>query len=83
MLNAVGIRVEREYFASLAQQVYQISPVPTSGIEHTHILRDVPAQDLVENVNINLPKLLLNIQRNSIAGLASRFAPNAAGAQGT
>ncbi len=60
MLNTVGIRVQREYLAPLAQQMYQISPVPTSSVEHTHTRCDIPAQNLIEYVDINLPKLLLN-----------------------
>jgi hypothetical protein len=60
MLNCVGILIQGEYLAPLAQKMYQISPVPASSVENAHIRRDVPAQNLIEYVDINLPKLLLN-----------------------
>src|SRR5271165_7551365 len=62
MFNPISIRVEREYLAPLAQQMHQIAPVPTSSIEHTHTWRDIPAQNLIEHVDINLPKLLLDAE---------------------
>jgi hypothetical protein len=60
MLHRVGIGVQREYLAPLAQQMHQISPVPASSVENAQIGGNVPAQNLIEYVDINLPKLLLN-----------------------
>ena len=60
MLHRVGICVQCEYLAPLAQQMHQISPVPASSVENAHIRCDVPAQNLIEYVDINLPKLFLN-----------------------
>jgi hypothetical protein len=62
MLNAVGIRIQGEYFASLAQQVDQVPSISTSRVEHNHAGRDVAAQDLIEHIDIDLPELLLNVQ---------------------
>ena len=60
MLYTVGVRVQREYLAPLAQQVHQISSVPTSSVEHTHTRCDIPSQNLIEYIDIDLPELLLN-----------------------
>src|ERR1700719_1304299 len=60
MLDTCSIRVQREYLAALAQQMHQVSPIPASGVEHTHIRCDVSAQNLIEYVDIDLAKLLLN-----------------------
>ena len=72
MLNALGIRVQREDLVSFAQQMYQVSPVATSSVEHAHTRCDVPSQDLVEYVNVDLPKLFLNAWRHRATLLAFR-----------
>jgi hypothetical protein len=60
MLNTRGVRVQREYLAPLAQQMHQVSSIPASSVEHTHIRCDVSAKNLIEYVDIDLAKLLLN-----------------------
>jgi hypothetical protein len=65
MLNAGRISVQRENLAPFAQQMHQVSSVPASRVEHAHTRRDVPAQNLVEHIDIDLPELLLNRQRHS------------------
>jgi hypothetical protein len=45
--------------------MHQVSSVPASRVEHAHTRRDVPAQNLVEHIDIDLPELLLNRQRHS------------------
>jgi hypothetical protein len=60
MLYAVGVGVHGEDLALLTQQVHQVTSVSTAGIEYTHSGRDITAQDLVEDVDINLSKLLLD-----------------------
>jgi hypothetical protein len=42
--------------------VDEVSSVTASGVEHAHAGTDVPAQYLVEDVDINLPELFLNGQ---------------------
>jgi hypothetical protein len=54
-----------QHFASLAQQMHQISPISGSSVKHTHSCCDVPSQNLIEYVNIDLSKLLLNAETHS------------------
>ncbi len=67
MLDALGILIQGEYLASLAQQMDQVSSVPASGIEHAHAGCDVSTQNLIEDVNIDLSKLLLYGERHSVS----------------
>jgi hypothetical protein len=64
MLHSFGIRVYRKHFAAFAKQMHQVPPVPAPGIEHAHALRDISAQDLIEDVNIDLAELFLDTQRH-------------------
>ena len=66
MVNRVGICVQCEYLAPLAQQMYKISSVAASRVENAHIRSDVSAQNLIEYIDINLPKLILNTKRQSV-----------------
>jgi prevent-host-death family protein len=67
MLDSGGIGVHSEHLAPLAKQINEISSVPASGVEHTHARGDISAQNLIEYINIDLPELLLNGQRHSVA----------------
>jgi hypothetical protein len=60
MLNAIAVEIECKDLATFAQQVYQVAPIPTSRIKNTHPRCDVPSQNLIENIDVNLSKLLLN-----------------------
>src|ERR1700691_2536698 len=60
MLNAIAVQIECEDLATFAEQVYEVAPVPTSSIQNTHSRRDVPSQNLIENIDVNLSKPLLN-----------------------
>jgi len=62
VIDCIGIRVERKNLAALAEQMDEIASVAAAGIEHAHAGGDVSAQDLVEDVNINLSELFLNGQ---------------------
>ena len=62
MIHTVGIRIQRKYLAPHAQQVHQIPPKPAAGIQNRHPSSDISAQDLVKNINVDLPELLLNRQ---------------------
>jgi hypothetical protein len=57
---SVAIRVQGKDLAPFAQQMHQVTSVPTAGIEYTHTRCDIPAQDLIEHVDVNLPKLFLD-----------------------
>ncbi len=59
MGDALGIGVEGKNIAALAQQVDQVSTVSAAGIENPHLRRDVAAQDLVEDVDVDLAELVL------------------------
>ena len=62
VINARRILVQRKDLAAFAQQVDQISSVTASGVEHAHAGGDVSPQNLIEDVNIDLPELLLYAQ---------------------
>jgi hypothetical protein len=40
--------------------MHQVTPVAAPGIDNAHAVLDVAAQYLIEQVNVDLPKLLLN-----------------------
>ena len=63
VLNAVGISIQCEDVASLAQQMHEIAAVAASGIEHAHTRRNISAQNLIEDVDIDLAELFLDIHR--------------------
>ena len=60
VFNTFSILVHGKDLTALAKQMNQIAPVTAAGVEHAHSGRNVPAQDLVEDININLSELLLN-----------------------
>jgi len=64
MLNGGRIGVKREHLAPFAEKMHQVSPVTASRVKHTHSRRDVPAQNLVEHINIDLTELFLDRQRH-------------------
>jgi hypothetical protein len=61
MLDAVAVQIECKDLATLAQQMYQVAAVSTSGVENTHSRRDVPSQNLIKNIDVDLSKLLLDV----------------------
>src|ERR1035441_6226030 len=65
MLNALGIGVQCKHFAAFAHQVDQVASVAAPGVEYAHGGRDIAPQDLVEDININLPELFLNAERHA------------------
>lgn len=62
MLHSFGILVERKHLGAFAQKVNKVSPVTTSGIENTHSTCDVPSQNLIEYIDVDLSKLFLNAE---------------------
>jgi hypothetical protein len=60
MLDGVTILVEGENLATFAQEMDQVTPIPASSVKHTHPRGDVPTKDLIEDVDVNVSKLLLN-----------------------
>ena len=65
VLHARGILVDREDLATFAQQVNEVAPVSASGVKHAHAGLNVAAQDLIEDIDIDLAELLLNAQGHS------------------
>src|ERR1035437_9353770 len=65
MLNTLGIGVQCKHFAAFAHQVDQVASVAAPGVEYAHGGRDIAPQDLVEDININLPELFLNAERHA------------------
>jgi hypothetical protein len=51
----------------------QVSAISAPSVEHTHALRNISAQDLIEYVNIDLTELFLNVPRHVTAFLSVRL----------
>jgi hypothetical protein len=62
MLHSFGVHVEREHLAAFTKKIDEISSIATSGIENAHARCEVPAQNLVEDIDVNLSKLLLKAE---------------------
>jgi hypothetical protein len=60
VVNGLWIGIERKHLTAFAKQVDEIPPIAASGVEHDHAGGNVPAQDLIEDVNIDLAELFLN-----------------------
>jgi hypothetical protein len=63
VLNSLGVRVDCKHFATFTEQVNEVPAISATGVEHTHASIDISAEDLIEDVNIDLAELFLNIQR--------------------
>ncbi|MFP5233025.1 MAG: hypothetical protein ACLGQX_10430 [Acidobacteriota bacterium] len=55
------IYINAEHLATMAHQVNQVPSRARAGIQHAHRRGDVPAQNLIEEVNVDLAKLLLSV----------------------
>jgi len=66
MLDTFRICIEGKDLATLPKQVDEVAPIAAPGVEHAHGRDDVAAQDLIEDVDIDLSKLFLNAQHASI-----------------
>jgi hypothetical protein len=65
VINRLRVLVQRENLTAFAQQVNEIASISASSVEHAHAGADVPAQYLIEDINIDLPKLFLHGQSHS------------------
>jgi hypothetical protein len=65
MRNPFGILIESKNLTPLTQQMNKIPPISASRVENPHVRRDIPTQNLIEHVDIDLPKLLLHAQPHS------------------
>ncbi len=65
MVNRIRVQVQREHLTAFAQQVNEVSSITASGIEHAHAGCDISAQNLVEDIDIDLPELFLNGQSHA------------------
>src|ERR1019366_8472497 len=61
VLDRARVGVHAENLVSLLEQINQVAAETASGVEDAHARRDAPAQDLVEQVNIDLAELLLKV----------------------
>jgi len=66
MLHSLRIRIDGDYFAAFAHQVNQVPSETCAGIQHAHRRGDVSAQNLIEQVNVDLAELLLKCQLRRI-----------------
>jgi hypothetical protein len=62
MYDAFGIGIEGEDFAAVAQQIDEIAAVAAAGVEDAHPGADVAAQDLVEDVDVDLAEFVLQVE---------------------
>ncbi len=60
-VNRTRIRVHAKYLVTLPEQIDQITPVPTAGVEDSHPGGDASAQELIEQVDVDLSELSLEI----------------------
>ncbi len=60
MRDPLRIRIQRKDLAAVTQQIHQVPAVAAASVEHAHIGRNIPAQNLVKDVNVDLAKLFLN-----------------------
>jgi hypothetical protein len=56
---SIWIGIDTKYLVVLPQKVDEIATIAASGVENTHARRDAAFQQLVEEVDVNLPELLL------------------------
>jgi hypothetical protein len=61
VLNTLRICIDCEDLASFAEEMHKVSSVPATSVEDTHPGCDISSQDLIEDVDINLSKLLLHV----------------------
>jgi hypothetical protein len=43
--------------------MHEVSPIATTSVNYAHSGRNVSSQDLIEDVNINLPELILHVHQ--------------------
>jgi hypothetical protein len=61
VVHGCGILVDGEDLAALAEQVDEVAPVAASGIDDGHAGLDVAAEDLIEDVDVDLAELFLDV----------------------
>jgi hypothetical protein len=60
VVDGVGVFVEGKDLAALAEKMDEIASVAAAGVEEAHFVSDVAAQELIEDVDIDLSELLLD-----------------------
>jgi hypothetical protein len=60
VVDAVWALVDGEDLGVFAQEIDEVAAVAAAGVEDAHGGGDVAAQDLVEDVDVNLAELLLD-----------------------
>jgi hypothetical protein len=61
VLYALGICIDGEDLAAFTQEVDEVSSVAAACVEDTHSRSDVSSQDLIEDIDVDLPELLLYV----------------------
>ena len=61
VVHGCGILVDGEDLAAFAEQVDEVAAVAASGIDNGHAGLDVAAQDLIEDVDVDLAELFLDV----------------------
>lgn len=60
-----GVGVESEDFAALPEEIDEVASVAAAGVEDAQAGGDVAAEDLVEDVDIDLAELFLSVERHT------------------
>jgi hypothetical protein len=60
MIDTFSILIQREDLTAFTEQVNEVSSITASGIEYAHTGRNVSTQNLVEDIDIDLPELFLH-----------------------
>jgi hypothetical protein len=71
MFDSAFVRINSENLRAFAQQVNQISTVSAACVDNAHAGRDVAAQDLIENVNVDLAEEFLDVRCHAPIGSVS------------
>jgi len=75
VLDGFGILVECEHLAAFPQQVDEVAPIATTSVENRTARLNVAAQNLVEDVDIDLAELFLDAQRGAHGNAATLSSP--------
>lgn len=60
------VRIHAVNVPALAQQIRQVSSLSASRIQDAHVRAQMPAQDLVEEVDIDVAELFFQAERHSV-----------------
>ena len=67
MLNGVWIDIACKYAAAFSQEIHKIASEAAAGVEDAHAGRDAAAEELIEEVDVDLAELGLERHNNDCA----------------